>query len=348
MQVETIGAIPTSSMNMALVYLALRNGYYVDLGFYSEESRAHFLEKREIKQLPNIKFPDTDNLTIAASIPEAVKDKKIVFVSPRSWDLRTTLESATPYIQSDAILVCGTKGFDEYQGKFYTPSQVIEQIIPNSRNRLVMVSGPNFAGQIINGIVTATTVAAHKRRVAQVVKDILDTDNNGNGRDFLVNIYRGNPQDIEIVGAFKNVVGLVMGFARTLDHYGENTGASILTEGLCEASLLCKKMRRSSRAVMQLPGIGDYGLLMNSMSSRNVEAGYNFGMGQWDLEYLMNPDHTIEGIRTVKAVRYLAGKYIKHMPLAAYAYEILYAGKDSQQATKEFLSGKAPVISPLA
>ncbi|MBU1031513.1 hypothetical protein KKE03_01155 [Patescibacteria group bacterium] len=346
---EAIGVIPTSSMNMALVHLALRNGYPVDLGFHTKESRLLFEEERKIKELPGIEFPDTPGLTIASNFSEAVKDKKIVFVTPRSWDLRTILEEVAPYIRSDAILVCGTKGFDEYHKKFYTPSQVIEQMIPNSRNNLAIISGPNFAGQIINGVTTITTVAAHKKRIAQEVRDIVcNYNNNGNGKDFLVDIYKGNPQDVEIVGAFKNVVGFVMGFALTLDKFDTNTGAAILFEGLQEVSLLCKKMGRSSRAIMRPCGVGDYGLLMNSRVSRNVTAGENFGRGEWDLEYLMDPKHTIEGVRTVKAVAYLAGKRIKYMPLAAYAYLILYGGMNPQEAVRDLLEGKAPPISPLA
>lgn len=345
---EEIGFIPFGSMNFALADKVYRNGYPIIAWCHGEESFQFFQKTREIKQLPDLKFPDGSGIRITTDIQEALENRKIIFVTPPSWFLRDTLEQAAPYISSDAILVCGTKGFDEYKGKFYTPSQVIEQIIPNSHNRLAVVSGPNFAGQIFRGITTATMVAAHKRRISQAVKEVLSSNNNGESKDFLVRIYNGNPQDVEIVGAFKNVVGLVMGFVRTLEHYGENTGASILPQSLYEAAVLCKKMGRSSRAVWQLPGVGDMSLLMNSKSSRNVEAGENFGNGIWDLNYLLDPNHTIEGVRTVKAVRWLVGRHIRAMPLAAYAYEILYGGMNPQQATRDFLAGKLPQISPIA
>lgn len=343
MSKEAIGVIPPGSMNFALAKRAFENGHPITFCFHTEDSLRYFEDTREIKQMPGKKFPDSPDV-IATTDVEALKDKKIIFFTPRSWDLRATLVRAMPYMGSDQLLVFGTKGFDEYRGKFYTPSQVIEQIIPNAHNRFAIISGPNFADQIFEGVITATVVVAHKRQTAQTVKGIFGSDNNGNGKDFLIDIYRGHPEDVEIVGAFKNVVGLVMGFARTLENYGENTGASILYEGLQEAAILCRQMRRSSRAVMQLCGIGDYGLLMNSESSRNVKAGYMFGTGEWDIDYLMDPKHTIEGIRTVKAVRFLAGRRIRLMPLAFYAYEILYGGMNPQLAVRDLLAGKLPKI----
>lgn len=342
MSKEAIGFIPAGSMNFALAKKALENGYSITFWFHTGNSLRRFQDTREIKQLLGEKFPDSPNVTCTADIGEALRDKKIIFFAPRSWDLREVLMRARPHMRSDSLLIDSTKGFDEYEEGFYTPSQVFEQVIPHSKDRLAVISGPNFAGQIFRGAITATMVAAHDKRIAQAAREILMGNNNGESKDFLVKIYKGNPQDIEIVGAFKNVVGLVMGFARTLDNYDENTGGAILTEGLEEAKMLCKSMGRSSRATSQLPGIGDYGLLMNSTSSRNVEAGENFGKGIWDIEYLMDPEHTIEGVRTVKAVRYLAGKWFKHMPLAAYAYEILYRGMNPRMAVKDLLSGKTP------
>lgn len=89
---------------------------------------------------------------------EALMGKKIVFFTPRSWNIRDLLQEAVPHMERDAIIVCATKGFDEYKGEYYTPSQVIEQEIPDSKDRLAVLSGPNFAKQIALGKITGTTV----------------------------------------------------------------------------------------------------------------------------------------------------------------------------------------------
>ncbi len=347
MPVETDkrGFIPASSMNLAL---CAKTGFHGTLWFHAEDSLDRFLNTRKIRQLPSIRFRKRLDISCTNDINAAVSGKNVIFVTPRSWDLRSTLIQAkqSPDLDPNAIWICGTKGFDESEGKFYTPSQVIEEIIPGSRNKIAIVSGPNFSDQMIKGAVTTTVVAAYERETALRVKKLF---NNNDKHDFIVNIYRGDPRDVEVVAAFKNVVGLVMGFARTLKgRYRSNTGAAILHRGVLEAGLLCKAMGRNPDVLLQSCVIGDYGLLMNSMKSRNVRAGYNFGKGEWDLNYLKDPDHTIEGVRTVKAAATLAGKYISRMPLTAYAYLVLYEGMNPQRAAMDLLEGKAPPISPIA
>lgn len=330
-----IAYLPAGAMNAALARKVNQGRTF---WFHTEASRRHFLGTREIKELPGVKFPFMNGTT---DIREAVEGKNLLFIASRSWNLREVLRQAAPYIRKDAIIVCAAKGFDEYGGKYYAPSQVIEQEVVDSKKRLVALSGPNFASQIGAGVISGTVIAAHSRETAQLVQDIF---NHKDKRDFIVKIYKGKPLDIEVVGAFKNVVGLVMGFARTLDRYGENTGAFILGEGLQEAALLCKAMKCDPKAIMELCGIGDYGLLMNSLTSRNVEAGNNFGTGEWSLDYLKDPDHTIEGVRAVKAVKNLAGKRFVLMPLAAYAYNILHEGMNPKIAVEDLIAGKAPKI----
>lgn len=329
MSVEVnIAYLPAGAMNTALALQAGRNGYQGTLWFHTEESYQHFLKNKESRHLKGIKLSGINGTT---DLSEALAGKDVVSIAPRSWDLRRLLKDAGPLIGKDAIIICATKGFDERNGQYYTPSQVIEQEIPDSRDRLAVLSGPNFARQIALGKITGTTVVVYNRQTAQKVKGIFR-----NGL-FWVDLYEGDPRDVEVIGAFKNVVGLVMGFARTLKEYDENTGAFILQKGLQEAAVLCKAMGGNPEAIMELCGIGDYGLLMNSLTSRNEEAGYKFGTGEWTVKDLMNSDRTIEGVRTAKAVRWLSEEYRVFMPLTRVVYKVLYEGMSPEFAVRQLL-----------
>lgn len=323
-----VAVLPAGGMNVALAIKARGNGYEPVLWCHSEKSRRYILRRDESKDLRGVKL---DGMNSTTDLQEALTGKKIVLFAPRSWNIRDLLQKAAPFVEKDAIVVCATKGFDEYKGEYFTPSQVIEQEIPDAKDRLAVLSGPNFAKQIALGKITGTTVAAYNPETAQEVRDIFH-----NGR-FWVDLYEGNPRDVEIVGAFKNVVGLVMGFARTLKEYDENTGAFILQKGLQEASVLCEAMGGTSRAKMELCGIGDYGLLVNSLTSRNVKAGYEFGKGKLTIEDLMNPDRTIEGVRTAKAMRELSLKYRAFMPLTRIVYKVLYEGMEPELGIRQLL-----------
>lgn len=335
MRVESnIAFLPAGALNTALAK-KLGQG---TLWFHSDDSYNHFLGTNESPALAGI---DLAGINGTNCLKESLMGKKVIFFSPRSRDLRTTLQDSTPYIEDNALMVFGTKGFDEYKGRFYTSSQVVEQVIPGSRNRVAFISGPNFAMQIAMGKITGTTVAAYRRETALRVREIF---NHKEEKDFLVYLYKGDPMDVEVVGAFKNVVGLVMGFARSLDNYDENTGALILSRGLHEASLLCEAMGCNPKVIREVCGVGDFGLLMNSMSSRNVKAGYMFGNRDMTIDELKDPKHTIEGVWAVKAVKELAGKRLALMHLAAYAYEVIFEEMDPKVAVRDLLMGKIPVI----
>lgn len=324
-----IAFLPAGEMNTALALKAQRNGHQVTLWFHSDKAYDHFQATCENPRLEGIKLPGIRGTT---DIEEVLYGARMVVFGPRARDFETTLRDAAPFIESDAKLVSVTKGFIEIDGEYLSPSQLILRKVQSARDRTAVLLGPNFARQIAEGKITGTTVAAYSPDTAKAVKDVFD-----NGT-FWVDIYSGaNPLDAEIIAAFKNVTGLAMGFGRSLPEYAENTGGFILQKGLQEAALLCEAMGGDPKAIMELCGVGDFGLLMNSTTSRNVEAGEDFGMGRKSLEELMDPDKTVEGIGTAKAVRALALRHRVFMPLTRTVYKVLYEGMDPSFAVRRLL-----------
>lgn len=324
-----IAYLPAGEMNTALAIKGRANGYRGTLWNYSERSQQHFEKHNESWRLQGIPL---EGIEATHDMQEALNGAQVVFFAPRSENFETVIAGAKQYITEDTLLVTAIKGFVEVDGNFYTPSQVIEQEVPHARDRVAVLAGPNFARQVAEGKLSGTAVIAHDLQTAGQVKEIVHKD-----EVFRVDIYKGDPVPMEIVTAFKNVVGLIMGFAKTLPEYGENTGALILQKGLAEASLLCEALGGDSKAIMELYGVGDYGLLMNSTTSRNVRAGMAFGMRKIDLEGLLRSDLTIEGVRTVKAIRKIARDHEVYLPLAMTVYRVLYTGRDSDYAVRRLL-----------
>jgi len=331
-----IAFLPAGEMNTALALKAQKNGHQATVWFYTDKSYRHF---QQTGQSPRLKGIDLPGIKGTHDIEEALDGVDVVSFAPRSKDFRKTVQDAAPFIGRDTIILTATKGFDQHEGEYFLPSEVISQEVKDAQNRIVVLSGPNFAEQLAKGKITGTTVAAFDSKVGQQVGEIFD-----NGL-FWVDLYKGtDPRDVERIGAFKNVVGLVMGFARTTEDYDENTGGFILQKGLEEAALLCRAMGGDDRAIMELCGIGDYGLLMNSRTSRNVEAGEDFGRGTKTLEDLINSSDTIEGVRTVKAVRALSLKHKVFMPLTRIVYKVLYENMDPAYAIRRLFFRKVPFL----
>lgn len=331
MSVESkVAFLPAGAMNLALALKAHENGHQVSLWFHSPESADYFSRKHKSKKLPGIKFPK--GIQITTNMEEALDGTRLVSFGMPSINVLEVIQAAKPYIAQDTLILSATKGFQEIDRKYYTPSQVIEEQIPDSHNRLAVLSGPNFARQIAKGKITGTMVAAYCPETAQQVKRVF---HNG---EFQVDLNDDiSPFDAEVMGAFKNVVGLIMGFAKTLPKYGENTGAFILQKGLSEAAVLCKALGGNPQAVMELCGVGDYALLMNSNTSRNVWAGSQFGSGKMSAEDLRNSGTTIEGMDTVRAVRSLSQEHRIFMPLTRFVYRVFYESLDPAYAVRRLL-----------
>lgn len=329
MSIESkIAVLPAGEMGTALATKAFKKANPTSLWFHSQESYNYFLDNNESPRLKGIKL---GGINCTLNMQQALEGAEAIFFSPRSSNFREVLKSARQYIREDAILISGTKGFSEYNGEICTFSQVIEQEIPGSKNRIAVLSGPNFADQIARDKITGTTVAAHNLEIAQRARDVF---HNG---VFQIDVYKGNPKDVEIVGAYKNVVALVMGFARTLDNYDENTGALILQKGLSEAAMLLKAMGGDPSAIMELCGVGDYALLINSTTSRNVQAGEAFGRGEVTLDELMNSSTTYEGISASEKIRLLFRRHKVFLPLGLSAYRVLHNHRDPKYAVRRLL-----------
>ena len=319
-----VAYLPAGEMGTALAVKGRANSFHGTIWHHSKEAQRHFDTLHESRRLRGIKL---DRIDGTHHIGEAIEGAQAVFIASRSEHFEEVIDAARPYIEDGALLVSATKGFVEVDGKFYTPTQIIAQQVSHARERTAFLAGPNFARQIAEGKLSGTTVVSYNLDTAEDVKTIIHNDDL-----FRVDIHQGDPVPAEAVSAYKNVVGLIMGFAQTLPEYGENTGALILQKGLAEAVTLCTVLGGDPKAVMELYGVGDYGLLMNSITSRNVRAGIAFGRGKKNLEELLHSDITIEGVRTVRAIRKLAREHGIYLPLALTVYRVLYTGRQPADA----------------
>ena len=82
----------------------------------------------------------------------------------------------------------------------------------------------------------------------------------------------------ELGGAYKNVVGLVVGMAVGLG-FGDNTTASLITRGLAETARLASALGANPLTLMGLAGLGDLVATCSSPLSRNRSFGEKLGQG---------------------------------------------------------------------
>lgn len=323
-------------MGTMLAKKAAENGYNPMLWFHSPESFEFFTSRHQSPRLKGVHLPP--NIRGTLDIEEALYGASLVcFVTPSRF-LDETARLAQPYIKSATPTFSAIKGFvyladrDEY----VTPSQDIREAVPQLTDADVgVMAGPNFVKEAARGVPTVTTVASPNPDIAKKVKEVHATSN------FYV---KENPnvdmEDVEKISAFKNVVGLLMGYVMSMprNRRGQNTYGFVFQQGLSEAEILIEGTGGNPDVVKEPCGAGDLALLMDiKRKSRNVNAGYRYGKGEATIEDLKDPKETVEGIFTIEAVMALIEKHHLRMPMTRLMYRVVKGELDVSEAAKRLL-----------
>ncbi len=196
-----------------------------------------------------------------------------LIVTPAAFFRETAQKMRTVYM-GQPILIC-TKGMEAKSGEFM--SEILKTEIPECKN-IGVLSGPQFAREVANGIPTGSTLAGDEKVRA-------------GGHSALSALYLQDSDDIigtQLCGVGKNAVSLISGFL-TVKSNGENERALMFTRAWDEIVELGVKMGAECGTFLGLCGIGDLFLSATSPTSRNFSAGMSIARGE---EYT----GTVEGI----------------------------------------------------
>lgn len=178
---------------------------------------------------------------------------------------RETLIKARPFYKGQPVIVC-TKGIEASTHKFM--SEIMDEELPKCRDYGVL-SGPQFAKDVANGILTGSTLAGTKTAIEA-------------GTEALKDLYLEASNDVigvEICGVGKNAVALVTGFA-SIGIEGENKRALIFTLAWNEVVKFGLANGAKIETFLALCGLGDLYLSATSTTSRNYSAGIAIAKGE--------------------------------------------------------------------
>ena len=113
-------------------------------------------DRENVRYLPGIKFPE--NLTAYPDLRDCIEGIRDILVVVPSHGLRSTLTTALDYLGADSRICWATKGFELHSRKL--PHQVAGEVLGEDR-ALAVLSGPTFAKEVAEGLLTAMTIAAN-------------------------------------------------------------------------------------------------------------------------------------------------------------------------------------------
>jgi glycerol-3-phosphate dehydrogenase (NAD(P)+) len=326
-QAINVTVLGGGSFGTAIANIIATNGYNTYLWMRSvEQAEKCNNESENSRYLPGYKFDK--HLLVTADLKEAVKNSDLIFVSVPSHSFRQVVQDIASYISDAAFIVSTAKGI-EPEG-FTLMSQILEQELP--KNPRGVLSGPNFAKEIIQHQQTGTVIASSNEQLIQLVQKVLSS------KTFRVYANR-DPYGVELGGALKNIYAIVCGMAAALGA-GHNTQAMLLTRSLAEMGRFAQRMGSDPMTFLGLAGVGDLILTCTSDLSRNYRVGYALGQGKKLDEIVQQLGQVAEGVNTLKQVKQKAEELNVYMPLVSGLYAILFEGKAIQDVALKLMTGE--------
>ena len=279
---------------------------------------------RENKRfLPKIKLSKKINCTTGIN---SVSECEILFLVIPVQYLSAVLSKLKNSIDEKTIFVCCSKGLEMNSLKL--PSQIVSSIFP--RNKIAIISGPNFAAEIAKGLPAATTVASKQEEVAKKIATLIQSPTL---RPYLSNDINGS----QIAGALKNIYAIASGIV-VGKKYGENAVASIISRSFAEITTVAKSMNAKKSTLAGLSGMGDLFLTCSSKESRNFSLGIDLAKGKTLNEIIQKKFSIAEGVFTVRALKKLADREKLDLPINEAVYRVLYRKKNIDLAIQELLN----------
>lgn len=298
----------------------LGNGHEVRLWeFFPELALAMNRDKENKKYLPGVPLPD--GLKVSADLGEVVKEAEVLLFAVPSHLLRELLWGLKEATFKAGLAVSVIKGLEQESLK--RMSEVIEEELPQFKAKVVALSGPSLALEVVKGVPTAVVAASQDEEQARLAQKVFF------GPRFRV--YTSTDIiGVELGGALKNIIAIAAGISDGLG-FGDNAHGALLTRGLAEMTRLGVALGAQAATFSGLSGMGDLITTCSSRLSRNHRVGMAIAQGRKLDEILKEMVMVAEGVRTTKAAIRLAQRHQVELPIAAQMQAILFEGRDPRE-----------------
>ena len=242
---------------------------------------------------------------------QALVKADLVVMAASLHGVRSLVPQLAPDWPAGVPLLSCSKGIDlELQ---CTPSQLWRRELPDLP--VVVLSGPNLATELAEGLPTASVLASDNQSLAAELQQALSSER--------LRLYTNNdPVGTEVAGALKNVMAIAAGVCDGLA-LGANAKASLLCRGLVEMGLVIQGLGGDAPSLYGLAGLGDLLATANSNLSRNYRFGLALAEGLRADQAQARVGATVEGASTVKAVTSMARQRQWHLPICQQVLAVM-------------------------
>ncbi|MGB8002925.1 MAG: NAD(P)H-dependent glycerol-3-phosphate dehydrogenase [Gaiellaceae bacterium] len=274
------------------------------------------------------------DVTLACRDPEQVRAIAETGRNPKyltKADLRgvqpSTIDDA-PLEDADVIvLAVPSKAFAEVAAALPGTAPVLiltKGLDPATGDRLstrvegrpvAVLSGPNMAEEIVDGLPSATVIASEDRELAERLQEAINS--------MVFRVYVNEDLvGVELSAAAKNVIALAAGGVDGLG-LGDNAKASVITRGLAEMARLGEACGGEPETFSGLAGLGDLNVTCYSGYGRNRKAGELIARGATADEAAAQIGQVVEGLTTAPVLRDLSHRVGVELPITEGVCRVL-------------------------
>ena len=266
-------------------------------------------------------------IEITSDLSAAIASRVSVVATSGTRDVCENLKKTG--IKPEQILVNASKGIE--LPSLMRMSEVIKDVLP--QQKLVILSGPTLAKEVLQGKPTAACVACEDIATAEFVQKACNVPNK-------FRLYTNTDViGVELGGSLKNVIAIASGFAHTMG-LGDNCSGSLLTRGMAEIVRVSIQLGANPSTLYGLSGMGDLIATCSSPMSRNYTVGSMLARGKKINDILAELGSVAEGVKTSKAICELAKKLDIEVPVSSAIYEAVYTDITPEELLSKLMNRK--------
>lgn len=271
-----------------------------------------------------------DKVEITSDLKSAIAGAEIILSVVATSGTRDVCEQLKKAgIKPEQILVNASKGIELPSLK--RMSEVIRDVLPEQK--LVTLSGPTLAKEVLQGKPTAASVACEDIKTAEFVQKACSVPNK-------FRLYTNTDViGVELGGSLKNVIAIASGFAKTMG-LGDNCTGALLTRGMAEIVRVSLRLGANPSTLYGLSGMGDLIATCSSPMSRNYTVGAMLARGKKIDDILAELGSVAEGVKTSRAICELARKLEIDAPVSNAIYEAVYTDITPEQLLAKLMNRK--------
>ncbi|MCI1273597.1 MAG: NAD(P)-dependent glycerol-3-phosphate dehydrogenase [Clostridiaceae bacterium] len=271
-----------------------------------------------------------EKVEITSDLQKAINNADIILSVVATSGTRDVCEHLKlAGVKPEQILVNASKGIE--LPSLMRMSEVIKDVLPSQR--LVILSGPTLAKEVLAGLPTAASVASDDMEAATFVQQHCSVKNK-------FRLYTNSDViGVELGGSLKNVIAIASGFAHTMT-LGDNCAGALLTRGMAEIVRVSVKLGASPSTLYGLSGMGDLIATCSSPMSRNYTVGSMLAKGKKIDDILKELGSVAEGVKTSRAICELAKKLNIEVPVSNAIYEAVYTDITPRELLENLMNRK--------